>query len=73
MDFGQQIDKERGKKKLSRAKLAAKADISPPTMRKVLSGDRSIGIDTLDKAAGALNMTVIIKLIPKPEEAPANS
>lgn len=67
MNFGKQIEKALRDKGLTDMKFSNQAEISPTTLRKMKRSDRSLNINKLDKAADALNMAVIINLVPKPE------
>jgi transcriptional regulator with XRE-family HTH domain len=67
MDFGARIEQERIKRGLSRTRLGAKVDLSTPTIRRIEQSARSLTIETLDKAASELDLTVVINLIPKTE------
>lgn len=67
MPFGETIKSAREKSGLSKSKLAAKADLSPSTIRRVEMSERSLSIETIEKAADQLGLAVVVKLIPKPE------
>lgn len=69
VDFGEEFETLRKQKGLTTQKLAAKADLGLPTLARVRKGDRSVGLETLDKAAAGLDMVVVIKLVPKAEAA----
>ena len=69
--FGEVIEKTRRKLRLSKTRLGAKADLSAATITRVEKSERSVTLETLDKAADQLGYLVVIKLIPKPAEAAA--
>lgn len=71
MSFGKQIEKALKSRGVTDLKFSTEADISPTTLRKIKRSDRSLNIESLDKAAEKLGFAVVIKLVPK--EAPANS
>ena len=73
MSFGDQFMKAQKKQKLTNFKLAGKADLSPTTITRIKRGERSVTLDTLDKAAEALDLVVVVKLIPKESGAAAPS
>lgn len=72
MPFGETITMAREKNGLSKSKLAAKADLSPSTIRRVEMSEHSLSIETLEKAADQLGLAVVIKLIPKTETVGAS-
>jgi transcriptional regulator with XRE-family HTH domain len=67
MNFGKQVEEALKDRGLTDIKFSNEAEISPTTLRKIKRSDRSLNINKLDKAADALDMTVVIKLVPKPE------
>lgn len=73
MPFGETITRAREKNGLSKSKLAARADLSPSTIRRVEMSERSLSIETIEKAAGQLGLVVVINLVPKPEAEAAHA
>jgi transcriptional regulator with XRE-family HTH domain len=67
MSYGEVLEEARKKHGLSKAKLAAKSDLSAATIRRAENSERSLSIETLDKAADKLGLAVVIYLVPKPE------
>ena len=67
MRFGEIIEKARRKRGLSKSKLAGKSDLSVATISRIEKSERSLSLETIDKAADELGLQAIIKLIPKPQ------
>jgi transcriptional regulator with XRE-family HTH domain len=73
MTYGDQLKQELKARNLTNVKFSVEADISPTTVMRLKKSSRNITIDTLDKAADALGLMAVIKLVPKPETAPAKA
>jgi transcriptional regulator with XRE-family HTH domain len=69
MSFGEAIKRARKRQQLSKAKLGRKADLATATITRLENSERSVTIDTIDKAAGELGLVVVVTLKPKPEAA----
>lgn len=67
MQFGKQIEEALRVRGLTDIRFSNEAEISPTTLRKIKRSERSLNIDTLDKAAGKLGLEVVINLVPKSE------
>lgn len=67
MQFGKKIEEALRDRGLTDIRFSNEAEISPTTLRKIKRSERSLNIDTLDKAAEKLGLEVVINLVPKSE------